>query len=88
MVGYEEFLASVELCDCWIRCKMDYYSPHSWSSLLPSSLKKTLSQTKSFVMSHCLLWHLEMQVFPIYLFGICSHSLGLCWFCTDSCSQT
>jgi len=29
-----------------------------------------------------------MQVFPIYLFGIRSRSPGLCWFCTDSCSET
>lgn len=83
MVGYETFLASVKSFDCWIGCWMDCYPPHSLCSLLPSSLKKTLSRTKSFVMSHCLLWPLEMQVFPIYLFGICSLSPGLCWFCTN-----
>lgn len=39
-------------------------------------------------MSHCLLWHLEMRVFPIYLFGVGSRSVYLCWFCTDSHPET
>lgn len=45
-------------------------SPHSLCSILPSSLKKSPPK-QSFVMSHCLLWHLELGVFPISAFGIC-----------------
>lgn len=45
-------------------------SPHSLCSLLPSSLKKSPPK-QSFVMSHCLLWHLELGVFPISAFGVC-----------------
>lgn len=85
VVGYEKCLALIEFFNYWSGCGMD--SPCSLSSLLSSSPKNTLSQTKSFVMSRCLLWHLKMQVFPIYLFGICSRSPGLCWFCADFCSE-
>lgn len=88
VAGYEKCLALIEFFNYWSGCGRDVYSPCSLSSLLSSSSEKTLSQTKSFVMSRCLLWHLEMQVFPIYLFGIRSRSPGLCWFCADFCSET